>query len=415
VEVLRLSCGHWFVGRAGGAGRRGSGSRVAASGHPSARVRQGKSPSWPGGNLGGDAGCLGLLGRGWRHVSFSAAGFRISPHCISISAVCRVRSCRLYRRWEPFVPCHRRRRRSPGRSCRWPRRWPRRAGGSGRRTCCGLRASSPPGHPLGRMRAGGLLHPSVTGAVHPVRAGAVRLGARTLRTNLRFIGRRVVAQLHPQDLPLARERAKAPCKPGRIDGFLRWRTPSPRWSGGCGGGAGLPGRGAGLIRGDCAMCAASTSRAASGGVVVAVRARGRARCRCWPAITPGCWPRLVRRERADCGGADPGRREHHEPADHALDGGTGLPRLDTAGCGDLAGRLRGPAGDWPTSCTRPGSAAPSAGDLIAGLEPAGEAGAVRLLGGVPPAYPVAVFEGSSTLRRRAAIEAMLPTGVRPGS
>jgi len=61
-----------------------------------------------------------------------------------------------------------------------------------------------------------------------------------------------------------------------------------------------------------------------------------------------------------CGGADPGRRNLTNPLISALDGGTGLPRLDTS-------RLRA---TWlrdaaelpvrpPRSCTRPGSPAPS--------------------------------------------------------
>src|SRR5260370_14423898 len=52
---------------------------------------------------------------------------------------------------------------------------------------------------------GVLLHPSV---IQRFTAHAPRLTAltrRTLRTNLRFIGRAVVPQLHPADAPLPRE------------------------------------------------------------------------------------------------------------------------------------------------------------------------------------------------------------------
>ena len=42
---------------------------------------------------------------------------------------------------------------------------------------------------------------------------------RTLRTNLRFIGRRVVPQLYPADLPLPRDRAKAPYAAAEIAGL----------------------------------------------------------------------------------------------------------------------------------------------------------------------------------------------------
>ena len=82
-----------------------------------------------------------------------------------------------------------------------------------------------------------------------------------------------------------------------------------------------------------------------------------------------------------CGGADPGRRNITNPLISALDGGTGLPRLDTsrlratwlADCAELLGlaTFMHAAG---ISCSQ------RLGDLVAGLEPAGEAEAVRLLG-----------------------------------
>ena len=82
-----------------------------------------------------------------------------------------------------------------------------------------------------------------------------------------------------------------------------------------------------------------------------------------------------------CGGADPGRRNLTNPLITALDGGSGLPRLDTsrlratwlAGCAELLGlaTFMHAAG---ISCSQ------RLGDLVAGLQPAGEADAVRLLG-----------------------------------
>ena len=96
-----------------------------------------------------------------------------------------------------------------------------------------------------------LLHPSVAERFTRCAPGLSKVARRTLRTNLRFIGRRVVPQLYPQDMPLPRERAKQPYSPAEIAGFLaladaqptqrrRMRT------------AGLVclGAGAGLIRGD---------------------------------------------------------------------------------------------------------------------------------------------------------------------
>ena len=65
-----------------------------------------------------------------------------------------------------------------------------------------------------------LLHPSVTERFTRCAPGLSGVARRTLRTNLRFIGRRVVPQLYPADMPLPRERAKAPYSPAQIDGYL---------------------------------------------------------------------------------------------------------------------------------------------------------------------------------------------------
>jgi hypothetical protein len=62
-----------------------------------------------------------------------------------------------------------------------------------------------------------VLHPSVAERFTRCAPG---LSPAARRTNLRFIGRRVVPQLYPADLPLPRERAKAPYSPAEIDGFL---------------------------------------------------------------------------------------------------------------------------------------------------------------------------------------------------
>ena len=50
---------------------------------------------------------------------------------------------------------------------------------------------------------------------------------RTLRTNLRFIGRRAVPHLYPADVPLPRERAKQPYSPAQIDGYLALADAQP--------------------------------------------------------------------------------------------------------------------------------------------------------------------------------------------
>ena len=82
-----------------------------------------------------------------------------------------------------------------------------------------------------------------------------------------------------------------------------------------------------------------------------------------------------------CGGTDPGRRNITNPLITALDGGGGLPRLDTSRLratwlAEVAGLL-----GLATFMAAAGiTCSQRLGDLIAGLEPGGEAGAVRLLG-----------------------------------
>ena len=120
----------------------------------------------------------------------------------------------------------------------------RRRGGSGRRTCCGRRAAR-------RLRASlGLelvpevvLHPSVIERFARCAPGLSGVARRTLRTNQRFIARRVVPQLYPADVPLPRERAKAPYSPAEIAGFLALADAQPTArAADAGGRAGLPGR-----------------------------------------------------------------------------------------------------------------------------------------------------------------------------
>ena len=80
--------------------------------------------------------------------------------------------------------------------------------GSGRGTCCGR-----PGSSLTRRRVGldlvpeTVLHPSTAERFTRCAPGLSGAARRTLRTNLRFIGRRVVPQFYLADLPLPRERA----------------------------------------------------------------------------------------------------------------------------------------------------------------------------------------------------------------
>ena len=168
-------------------------------------------------------------------------------------------------------------------------------GRSGRRTCCGRRA----GWRTGRTGLGlepvpeVLLHPSVIERFTAHAPGLTGVTRRTLRTNLRFLARRVVPQLAPADAPLPRERAKAPYTPAEIDGYLALAAAQPTLARRMRA-AGLVclGAGAGLIRGDLRAVRGSRRhlplrRRPGGGA----RARGRGRCRCWPATTSRCWPR----------------------------------------------------------------------------------------------------------------------------
>ena len=229
-----------------------------------------------------------------------------------------------------------------------------------------------------------VLHPSVAERFTRCAPGLSPVARRTLRTNLRFIGRRVVPQLYPADLPLPRERAKAPYGPAQIDGYLALADTQParerRMRA-----AGLVclGAGAGLIRGDLREVRGTDVACRSGGVIVSVRG---ARPRTVPVLARYHARLLAAAAFAGtgliCGGADPGRRNLTNPLIRALDGGGGLPRLDTsrlratwlADCAELLGlaTFMHAAG---ISCSQ------RLGDLIAGLEPGSEDEAVRLLGG----------------------------------
>jgi hypothetical protein len=66
-----------------------------------------------------------------------------------------------------------------------------------------------------------LLHPSTAERFTRCAPGLSPVARRTLRTNLRFIGRRVVPQLYPQDMPLppgARQGALPPGGDRRVPG-----------------------------------------------------------------------------------------------------------------------------------------------------------------------------------------------------
>jgi integrase len=232
-----------------------------------------------------------------------------------------------------------------------------------------------------------MLHPSSVERFTRCAPGLSGAARRTLRTNLRFIGRRVVPQFYPGDVPLPRERSKKPYSRAEIAGYLALADAQPtaerRMRA-----AGLVclGAGAGLIRCDLRDARGTDVACRSGGVIVQVRGP---RARVVPVLSRYQDRLLAAATFAGaglvCGGAGPGPRNITSPLVAALDGGGGLPRLDTsrlraawlADCGEalgLAAFMRA-AG---ISCSQ------RLGDLVAGLEPGGEADAVRLLGAARP-------------------------------
>ena len=115
-----------------------------------------------------------------------------------------------------------------------------------------------------------------------------------------------------------------------------------------------------------------------------------------------------------CGGTDPGRRNITSPLISALDGGAGLPRLDTsrlratwlADCAELLGlaTFMHAAG---ISCSQ------RLGDLVAGLVPGRRGRGGETTRGCPAMILLAAFEAVIDASGVAArIEAMLPAGVR---
>ena len=205
---------------------------------------------------------------------------------------------------------------------------------------------------------------------------------RTLRTSLRFLARAVVPQLCPADAPLPRERAKAPYAPAEIDGYLALADEQPTTARQMRA-AGLIclGAGAGLIRADLRAVTGADVICRSGGVIVQVSGN---RPRAVPVLARYHEILLAAAqfagERLVTGGTSAQRHNVTNPLARSLAGGTGLPRLDTS-------RLRA---TWLADCAQLlGLAAflhaagitcsQRLGDIIATLDPGGEAEAVALL------------------------------------
>jgi hypothetical protein len=229
-----------------------------------------------------------------------------------------------------------------------------------------------------------LLHPSVIERFTAHAPGLTGVSRRTLRSSLRFLARQVVPQLQPADTPLPRERAKAPYTPAQIDGYLALAdaqpTPARRMRA-----AGLValGAGAGLIRADLRQVRGTDICRRSGGVIAGVRG---SRPRAVPVLARYHQVLLASAAFAGTGlvtgGTDPARKNVTTPLTRSLDGGGGLPRLDTsrlratwlADCAELLGLPAFLHAAGITCSQRPG-------DITATLQPGSEADAVALLGG----------------------------------
>ena len=175
-----------------------------------------------------------------------------------------------------------------------------------------------------------LLHPSVIERFTAHAPGLSGPARRTLRTNLRFLARAVVPQLHPADAPLPRERAKAPYSPAEIGGYLALAGAQPAAARRMRA-AGLVclGAGAGLIRADLGHVRGTGICCRSGGVIVTVRG---SRPRAVPVLAR--YHRLLLAPAAFAGGhlvtggTSPDRGNITNPLVSSLAGGTGLPRLE---------------------------------------------------------------------------------------
>ena len=170
--------------------------------------------------------------------------------------------------------------------------WPRR-GRSGRRTCCGRRASLPTARsrsawtPCRRWCCTRRSPNGSPGARPACPAWRAARCARTCGSSAAGSSRSCTRRTCrcPGNGPSSRTARR------RSAGTWRWRTPSPPRAADAAAGLVCLGAGAGLIRGDLRDVRGTDVACRSGGVVVTVRgARPRA-VPCWPATTPRCWPR----------------------------------------------------------------------------------------------------------------------------
>lgn len=206
---------------------------------------------------------------------------------------------------------------------------------------------------------------------------------RTLRTNLRHVGVRVLPQAHPPAVALSRERSKQPYSRAEISAYLALADAQPTEkrrmrAGGLiclGAASGLVGRELASVRGSDVICR-------SGGLVVEVAGERR---RVVPVLSEFherlLASALFAAEAYVIGGVNPNRRNVANTLTARLAGGADLPRLEVA-------RLRATwlatvaeALGLPTFMAAAGvRCSQRIGDVVANLQVAGEAEAVALLG-----------------------------------
>jgi hypothetical protein len=230
----------------------------------------------------------------------------------------------------------------------------------------------------------GCLHLSVIERF--IAVGCARLSPatrRTLRSNLRFVARRVLSQA-PPPAALSRDRSKAPYSCVEVASYLELCDAQPTLARRQRLGALIClGAGAGLMGAELRSVTGLDVCSRSGGVVVVVAGR---RPRVVPVLAR-YHGRLLEaagfaKDRYLIGGIDPGRENVTDRIVHAAVRHCDLPRLDT-------GRLRA---SWLVACAQSLglrafmdaaglTCSQRLGDLIATIAPAAERDAVALLGG----------------------------------
>ncbi len=334
------------------------------------------------GELAGDALGSCLLAPGWRHALMVASGVPRFRHILQYKCCTTELVMAGYTAsWQPSSV-------SP-RASSFARQVVTAAGPHGRERAKNLLWAAGKladyGIGLGLEPAPGvLLHPSVIERFTAHAPGLTGVTRRTPRTNLRFLARAVVPQLHPRDAPLPRERAKAPYTAAQIDGYLALAAAQPAATRRMRA-AGLvcPGAGAGLIRAGLRAVRGTDVICRSGGVIVTVAG---SRPRAVPALARYHDILLESARFAGdhlvTGGTGPARRNVTSPLARSLAGGTGLPALEgsrlratwLADCAQILGLATFLHAAGITCSQR-------LGDITAALRPGGETGAVALLGG----------------------------------